>query len=64
MDSPPMTTVAMTARIRELEEETRGLQKLVCYLLQKNELLRQRPQSASEENYLRLFLQNPGCDSY
>lgn len=48
MDSPPMTTVGMTARIRELEEEMRSLRKLVCHLLQKNEVLRQRPQNRNE----------------
>jgi hypothetical protein len=50
MDSPPITTMGMTARIHELEEEMRSLRKLVCHLLQKNELLRQRPQNRNDSS--------------
>ncbi len=43
-----MAAPELAARIRELEDEACGLRCVVCYLLTKNESLRQRLQDRNE----------------
>jgi hypothetical protein len=43
-----MAASELAARIRELEDEACGLRCMVCYLLTKNESLRQRLQDRNE----------------
>jgi hypothetical protein len=47
-ESSRMAAPEPAARIRELEDEARGLRRMVCYLLTKNESLRQRLQHRNE----------------
>jgi hypothetical protein len=47
-ESSRMTAPEPAARIRELEDEACGLRCMVCYLLTKNESLRQRLQHRNE----------------